>query len=45
MNNLVVIGGGRWARQIMLSLKKNFKLKKIVCITSKKNFFLKKWLN
>ena len=45
MNNLVVIGGGRWARQIMLSLNKNLKLKKIFCITNKKNLFLKKWLN
>ena len=45
MNNLVIIGGGRWARQIMLSLNQNLKLKKIFCITNKKNFFLKKWLN
>ena len=41
MNNLVIMGNGRWARQIMLA-RQNLKLKKIFCITNKKNFFLKK---
>ena len=44
MNNLVIIGGGRWARQIMLSIHKDLKLNKILCVTKKKNFFLKNWL-
>ena len=44
MNNLVIIGGGRWARQIMLAIHKDLKFKKILCVTNKKNFFLKNWL-
>ena len=44
INQLVVIGGGRWSRQIIKTLLKKIKVKKILCITSSRNFFLKKWV-
>ena len=42
-NQVVIIGGGRWARQIILTLLIKIKFKKVYCLTSKKNFFIRKW--
>lgn len=42
-NQVVVIGGGRWARQVILTLLLKIKLKKVYCLTNKKNFFIRKW--
>jgi hypothetical protein len=45
INQLVVVGGGRWSRQIIKTLVYKIKIKnKIICITNKKNFFLRKWI-
>jgi len=45
INQLVVVGGGRWSRQIIKTLVNKIKIKNnITCITNKKNFFLRKWL-
>lgn len=42
-NQVVVVGGGRWARQIILTLLLKIKLNKVYCLTNKKNFFIRKW--
>jgi len=42
-NQVVVIGGGRWARQIILTLLLKTKLNKVYCLTNNKNFFIRKW--
>lgn len=45
IDQLVIVGGGRWSRQIIKTLVRKIKIKyTITCITNKKNFFLKKWL-
>ena len=44
-NQLVVVGGGRWSRQIILTLLNKIKINtKIICVTNKKNIFFKKWI-
>ena len=44
-NQLVVVGGGRWSRQIIKTLIYKIKIKNnIICITNKNNFFLRKWI-
>ena len=42
-NQVVVIGGGRWARQIILTLLLKIKLNKVYCLTNNKNFFIRQW--
>lgn len=42
-SQVVVIGGGRWARQIILTLLLKINLKKVYCLTNNKNFFIRKW--
>jgi hypothetical protein len=45
INQLVIVGGGRWSRQIIKILVNKIKIKNnIICITNKKNFFFKKWI-
>jgi hypothetical protein len=45
INQLVIVGGGRWSRQIIKTLVNKIKIKNsIICITNKKNFFLRKWI-
>tara|TARA_E500000178_G_C16987085_1_gene738840 strand:- start:97 stop:1041 length:945 start_codon:yes stop_codon:yes gene_type:complete len=44
MNGITIIGGGRWARQIIQTLISNNKIKNLYCYTKKSNFYLKDWL-
>ena len=44
MNDLIIIGGGRWARQIIQNLIINNKVKNLYCYTKRNNFYLKDWL-
>ena len=44
MNNLIIIGSGRWTRQIIQNLFYNNKVKNLNCFYKKKNSFFKNWL-
>jgi hypothetical protein len=43
-SQVVLIGGGRWSRQIILTLLNKIKIKKVICVTNKNNFNLKNWI-
>lgn len=44
MNNLIIIGSGRWSRQIIQNLFYNNKIKNLNCFYNKQNSFFKNWL-